>query len=107
MLTFPVDADTPAKRMEYTMRAQELLHLLHNEMGAWRREGISATRWGKLPAKIQAKYPYKHLLTETEWRDFLGTIFRVTETNISAAIGRTREELRQSTAWPLTIDEII
>ena len=33
MLTFPVDADTSAKRMEYTMRAQDLLQLLHNENG--------------------------------------------------------------------------
>jgi len=107
MLSFPIEADTPGKRMEYTMRAQELLRLLHNEMGDWYREGISVTRWGSLPAKVQAKYSYKNKLTETEWRDFLGTTFRATETQISAAIGQTREELHQSTVWALTINEII
>jgi len=106
MLTFPVNCDTPRKRTEYCYRAEELLRLLHNVIGTWYREGITETKWNKLPQKIKNRYPYKSQLSENEWADFRYNIFNPISTKISNGITSNRQLLKASTEWSINVEDI-
>jgi len=55
---FPGNVNTPAKKLEFSYRAQELLRLLHNFFVDWRDTGKTQEEWDALPNKIKTKYPY-------------------------------------------------
>lgn len=105
-LTWPVDCDTPAKRTEYCYRAQELLRRLHNVMGDWYREGVTETKWNKLPQRIKNRYPYKAQLSQAEWNDFLRNVFDPISHRIVTGIGKNRALLFQSTTWDIKVEDI-
>ena len=105
-MRFPVDCDTPAQRMEYGYRAQELLRLLHNAMLYWSKVEVTEAQWQKLPQKIKNRYPYKPQLTKGEWNDFDNNVFNPLSLKISGAIGQQRIPLMQSTKWTIDVGEI-
>ncbi len=81
-LTFPDVVNTPADRTEYAYRSQELLRLLHNEMGKKFRDGVISKR---------------------EWNSFLTETFQPASNKISDAIGEEREKLKRSSRWAIDI----
>jgi len=106
MLTFPVNCDTPRRRTEYCYRAEELLRLLHNVIGTWYREGITETKWDKLPEKIKNRYPYKPQLSADEWVEFKYNVFNPISARISKGITSNRWLLRESTEWTINVEDI-
>ena len=105
-LTFPQDCDTPAKRIEYCYRAQELLRRLHNGMGKWYREGLTQTQWNKFPQRIKYRYSYQAQLSQLEWDDFTSNVFEPISQRIIEKLLENRELLTQSTAWKINVEDI-
>lgn len=103
-MLYPPGCDTPPERTEYAYRYQELLRLLHNEMGKWYKTGITKEEWNKLPLKIQQCYSYEPQLTLTQWRDFLSTMFVPLQDKIVGAILTQRGLLKESTTWTITLE---
>lgn len=105
-ITYPSDCDTSAKKTEWLYRAQELLRKLHNVFGRWLREGISQTKYDKLPQKIKSKYPYVPQLSQSDWRKFCNEDFEPRSTKICAKINENRALLFQSTQWIVKVEDI-
>jgi len=106
-LTFPSDCDTPPKRTEFCYRAQELLRLVHNDMGKWHREGLSRQEWDRLPQRLRANYPYKAQLSREQWDDFVTNMFETAEAKLINILLENRQLLKESTAWRVDIEEIL
>lgn len=105
-LNWPVDCDTPAKRTEYCYRAQELLRLIHNGMGKWRRDGLTEAQWNQLPQKIKTRYPYVAQLSEADWNDFTLNVFESISERIIEKLLQQRALLKESTAWIIAVEDI-
>lgn len=61
------------EKMQYLLRARELLRKLHNVMGDWFRDGITQAKYDKFPAKVRNRYSFTLgvKLTKVQWDDFL------------------------------------
>jgi len=104
-LSFPVDCDTPRRRVEYCYLAQDKLRLLHNVMGQWYREGIPRNLWGRLPPKVRNRYPYTpSKLTIAQWKDFHDVVFERLTNIITDQLLRHRDMLKDSTQWTIDLD---
>ncbi len=107
MITFPVDCVTPAERIEYATRAEELLRQIHNRVGKWFKEGITQAEWDKLPLRVKNRLPYKPQLTKAEWDGFVSILFLPASQNISEGIVTQKELLKQSTHWTINLGDLI
>lgn len=106
-LTFPVDCDTPRKRVEYCYRAQELLRLIHNGMAKWRREGLTVAQWDRFPQRLKNRYPYDLQLPREQWDDFLTKVFENIQVKISHQIGVQKGLLKESLNWTINVEDIL
>ena len=71
-ITYPAWATTDELKWKWCRRAQELLRKLHNIMGEWYRDGITATKYNNLPAKVKNRYSHTSgvKLSQAQWDDF-------------------------------------
>lgn len=105
-LEFPIDCETPADRIEYCYRANELLRKLHNVFGKWYREGLSQSAYDKLPVKIKNKYSYVPQISRKIWDDFLAVYFDPISKKITAKIIEHKHILFESTRWDINVEDI-
>lgn len=105
-LTYPDTCDSPRRKTELLYRAQEDLRLLHNVFSKWLHEGLSKEEFGKLPKKLQGKYPYTKQLPKADWDKFQKEDFTSRSDKICQAICVQRTELKKSTAFIIDIGEI-
>jgi len=105
-LTWPANCTTSRQRVEFAFIALEKLRKLHNFFGVWYREGKTETQWDKLPLKVRNRYPYKAQLTEAEFRVFQSNVYSLIEKRIYEGMNNYLENLRNSTAWDPSIEDI-
>lgn len=105
-INYPIDCDSPRKRIEWLYCAQELLRLLHNAFGKWYRGSLTQEQYDKFPQKVKNKYSYKNKLSEIEWQQFLSEDFDPCSLKISNEICVQRELLKQSKTWDVKIEDI-
>ena len=82
---YPLNCNTPAEKIEYWYRAEELLRLEHNEMGKKFREGK---------------------IFQAEWDRYQKEDFEPRNIKIHQGINENRELLKQSTKWEIDIKKI-
>lgn len=105
-ITFPINCDSPAEKTEWLYRAQELLRLLHNAFGRWRREGLTQAQYDKFPQKIKNIFPYKPQLTDAEWQSFKENQFDPRQEKVVRAILTNRQLLKDSLQWDIKVEDI-
>ena len=126
-LQYPVDCDTPRKRIQFLLRFQYVLRIVHNGFGKWLNSGVSLTKYNdmvhalahflqkteypgqtveNLETQIKAKYPYVAQISETVWRQFLTEDFYPRHFLINSKIPGLRGQLRELLEWSEQIDEI-
>jgi len=121
-ITYPVDCDTPAKKMEFLCAAQELLRHIQNLMGYWYRNGITQAQYDNPPMPnvpiqlkpavcrifnyLKSKYPYKPQLTKEDWDKFYREDFQPRSDKITAQKGIQDAQLKISTNWEVMIEDI-
>lgn len=69
---FPGNVTTPADKLEYAYRCQELLRLLHNDFVDWRENVWKPEKWGQtVPAGLKVDYPFVAQISLATWRRFM------------------------------------
>lgn len=106
MITFPVDCNSPRRKMEYLLRAQELLRKLNNFFAAWHREGKTQAQYNNLPQKIKNKYLYVPQLSKDQWQAFRNDDFQPRFDKIINARGMMKEVMKESISWNIKIEDI-
>ena len=121
-ITYPADCDTPAKKTEWLYAAQELLRLIHNLFGHWRKNTITQVQYDNPPLPnvpsilkpivrrtftyLKNKYPYKPQLTQADWEKFKTEDFDPRQEKIVNAILVNRGLLHNSVQWDVEVEEI-
>jgi len=108
-LKYPGDCITSADKIEYCYRARELLRLLHNTIGKWRREGLNQIEYNTIPQKIKDTLPdfaISPKLSEDSWDRFVSEEFFNRDHAISKAATLSFNELKKSTRWEIKVEDI-
>lgn len=104
-LKYAVNCTTSGQRTEFAYRAQELLRLEHNIVGKWYREGITQAKYDQLPQPVKDAFPYSDkLLPEVDLRKYQNEIFESKSAIIIQGILESRQLMKDSTVWDLSID---
>jgi len=123
-MKYPTNCDTPRRRMEYALRMQEKLRLLHNVFRDWRKFGLTQDQYDngyapeespgvhaeeviRIPTKLKARYPYKPQLTLKEQKEFITKIWRPIQRKVSTQIGLQKRELFRSSQWDPDLNGLV
>jgi len=102
---FPANCRTEASRMAWCYRAEELLRVYHNIMGAWSKGPVDRSEWSKLAGNIKARFPFKEkALSRAEWGEYQHAIHRPKEQAIIEATLASRTLAKGSAFWAVDID---
>jgi len=106
-MKYPTSCDTPRRRMEYALRMQEKLRLLHNVFRDEESPGVHAEEVIRIPTKLKARYPYKPQLTLKEQKEFITKIWRPIQRKVSTQIGLQKRELFRSSQWDPDLNGLV
>jgi len=79
-IKYPPAANTNIKKLAYMFRVKEKWKQLYNLMGKWFREGISVAEYDSLPLRVRSKIAYTPQLTENQWINVKGRLFKIRST---------------------------
>ncbi len=105
-MQYPVDCITTGEKMEYLYAAQEKLRKLHNVFSLWVKDGLSQQLYDKLPAKVQAIYPYIEKLSVEDFKKFIKEDMEPKSQKIFDELGPMREAMKVSTRWNIAVEDI-
>lgn len=105
-IKYPMGCITPEDRTAFCYRAQELLRLMHNEVGRWWREGLTSTEYAKLPKLITDKFAYEGKLSDACLKDFRNNVFDpLNDANVEEIL-KNRELLKKSDNWDTDLNDL-
>jgi hypothetical protein len=108
MIKYPITCVTNGSKNSWLMKAQELLRLEHNHMGAWHNTGITETRYQKLRAQVQIDFPYHAgKLSKVDWERYKSDRFDRKQKKINEAIGQMKQNMFNSTTYSPNLDDDI
>ena len=108
MIKYHVTCVTHATKMAFIERSLRLLQKEHNIMGDWFRDGITETRYQKLRAAVQIRWPYtSEKLSKIEWKNYQEERFDRKQNVLINERGRLRELLYNSTRFSPNLDDDI
>lgn len=121
-ITYPVDCNTPAERMEWLHAARELMRFVHNIISYWLHNDITQTQYDNPPLPdvpdflrddvrrvftyLKNKYPYKPRLTMEDWDRFRLEDYVPRRDKISTQIHIQEGLLEVSTRWRPNVESI-
>ena len=108
-ITFPGDCTTDGDKIEYLYLAREKLRLLHNQVGKWRREGLSQVEYDNIPQKIRDKLPSFAVsikLSDSDFEKFFQEEFFIRDNEISKEATKSFNEFKKSTRWNIKVEDI-
>jgi len=118
-LAFPAACNTPRRRVEFCIHAEEKLRQLHNKMGRWYRVTLDpvenppitqAQYDASFPSgifdKIKARYPYAPALTHEQWDDFQDNVWTKLQNKLSQAQSAEVELLRASSEFTPDLEDL-
>lgn len=124
---WPVDCDTPRKRLQFCLRFKEVLRRIYNGFGKWRREGLTTAQYDKLVAAtahfiqkienpsanietikdtVRAQFPYTQQLLEADWLRFRNKVWKARSAIAEAMVVEQRTIVAQLLDWSEQVDEL-
>ena len=108
-IIFPIDCITETDKIEYLYCAREKLRLLHNQVGKWRREGLTRVEYDAIPEKIRDVLPSftdSVKLSDGDFEKFFQEEFFLRDHEISKAATLSFNECKKSTRWNIKVEDI-
>ena len=105
-ITYPGNCTTDRDKIEGLYAAWEKLRVLHNLVGKWHREGITAQERSVIAVKFPnlATIP-DTILSESDWTQFLSKYFNLRNQKIGIEMNRLRDRMKQSILFNVDVTE--
>lgn len=126
MITYPPQANTDSKKMEFILRSTELLRLVHNFMGYWFNggtpaltpteytNGIPGTSLGGTDADLvvltpglKAQFPYQPKLDQAAWDSFKRSWFRPKQSLFATEQSALRVSIGNAKTWVVDLESLV
>ena len=107
-IIYPVDCDSPRRRIEFCHSMIAKMRKLHNFMGKWTKGELTQVQYDKLPTVIKTNYSFitYPVLPQSLFDDFKATYFAPKEKKIIDKLHENKALLEISAVWTQDMDEI-
>ena len=98
-IDYPDNCKNEASKMAYCQRRIHLLTKLQEIMGQWYRDGITQTKYNKLPPEIKDLFPYTAKISPTQLKDFWNNFYKPWEKTFHYEFNKNQNIAGTSEYW--------